>query len=247
MTGAGLSEDGGKGAIERSERGARHPRSTQPAITVLVVDDHRLFAEGIARLLGDEPDFAVVGVAETAAAGVAAVASLRPHVVLLGMALPDMEGLACAARVQEVSPATRVVLMGDTGDEILFRAAVAAGCVGYVDTHVAFAELSRAVRLGAAGEIALAPGQLRMLVPEATATAIEVRQRRELTSRELEVLELIGQGLANKEIARRLGLRINTVRNHVQRILTKLHAHSKLEAFAIASQRHMLAATRPPP
>jgi DNA-binding NarL/FixJ family response regulator len=204
-----------------------------------VIDDHQMVAESILRLLDDEPDITVVGVATTADAGLALAREHRPDVVVMDYELPDLNGVDAARLIRDCSPATNIVMLTGGGGEEVLAAAIEAGCTGYLEKTRAFDDLVRAVRLAAAGEIVLPPGQLTRLLPRLVRGPPAPSRFGTLTKRELEVLALMAEGLANKTMAARLGLRLNTVRNHVQNLLVKLGAHSKLEAVAIAS-RHML-------
>lgn len=192
------------------------------------------------RLLRDEPDIAVVGVASTADDGLSLAKDHQPEVVIMDYELPDFDGVAAARLFLESSPAAHVVLLTGVGSDDILVAAIEAGCSGYLEKTDAFAELARAVRLAATGEIVLPDGQLARILPRLTRGPDTRRRPGDLTVREREVLTLIAEGLGNKAIAVRLGLRLNTVRNHVQRLLLKLDAHSKLEAVALASRQGLL-------
>jgi NarL family two-component system response regulator LiaR len=209
-------------------------------ISVLVIDDHQMVAESILRMLGHEGDMNVVGVATTATAGLVLARDHQPDVVIMDYDLPDLDGVSAARLVRHCSPATNVVMLTGGGGEEMLAAAIEAGCTGYLDKTRAFEELTNAVRLAAAGEIVLPRGQLARLLPRLIRGTPAAPVLGDLTTREREVLGLIAEGLANKAIAVRLGLRLNTVRNHVQNVLVKLDAHSKLAAVAIASRHGLL-------
>jgi DNA-binding NarL/FixJ family response regulator len=206
-------------------------------IRVLLVDDQRMFAESVGRLLANESDIDVVGVALTAEAAVELAASLTPDVAVVDFRLPDGDGASVTKKVLRISPATKVLILTGASDDELLLAAIEAGCSGILTKDRALAELVNAVRLASAGESYI-PAQL-------LATLLQrVRGKRhglgaDLTARELEMLELVRAGTSTAEIAKQLYLSVNTVRNHIQNILTKLNAHSKLEAVAIATKEQL--------
>lgn len=208
--------------------------SVRPAapIKVLVVDDHAMFAEGLLRLLEAEDDISIVGTATTAREAVTSAHELRPDVVLMDYDLPDGDGTGAVARIVAQRPETRVVMLTAFADDAVVQQALEAGCCGYVTKQKAVDEVVYAVRAAHAGEALISPAVLARLLPK-----LDRRYRppgTELTARELDVLRLLVEGMSNQDIANRLSVRLNTVRNHVQNILLKLNAHSKLEAVATA-------------
>lgn len=202
-------------------------------ISVLLVDDHRMFAESIARLLADEADIMVVGMAASGGEGVVLADRLTPDVVLLDYQMPGGDdGVAVAQRIKTAHPETMVVMLTGSADDRVLVAAIEAGCSGFVTKDQVVAEVATAVRAAAAGEALITPTMLARLLPKLRTT--ERRMGGDLTPRELDVLRALALGLPNREIADRLFVSVNTVRNHVQSLLTKLEAHSKLEAVAVA-------------
>jgi DNA-binding NarL/FixJ family response regulator len=201
-------------------------------LRVLVVDDHQMFAESVARILGDEADLEVVGVVGNAADARAAAASAQPDVVLLDFGLPDLDGATTARLLRDEHPSTQIVMLTGQIDDGVFAAAIEAGCVGVVTKDKASSELLSAVRAAGAGELAIPPATLARLLPILRRDGQSAKPQ--LTSREHEVLELLAEGASTVTIAERLVVSPHTVRNHVQRILVKLEVHSKLEAVAVA-------------
>jgi DNA-binding NarL/FixJ family response regulator len=199
---------------------------------VLVVDDHRMFAESIARILGDEADVDVIGVVSTAEDARVAAATGRPDVVLLDFGLPDLDGADAARLIREAHPNAQIVMITGQIDEAVFAAAMKAGCIGFVTKDKATSDLLSAVRAAGAGELAISPAALTRLLPALRRDGDGTAPT--LTKREHEVLALLVDGLSTASIAERLVVSPHTVRNHVQRILGKLGAHSKLEAVAVA-------------
>jgi two-component system response regulator DevR len=214
-------------------------------IRVLIIDDHRMFAESLARLLSDEPDIDVIGVCPTGAEGVAQAAELSPTVVLVDYRLPDLDGVAITSQIKERAPDTYVVMLTGSADDGVLLTAIEAGCSGYLSKDRAAAEVADAVRLAAAGEATISPRELARLLPK-----LGRNQRAaggDLTAREREVLGMLATGLANSAIAATLHLSVNTVRNYVQSILTKLGAHSKLEAVATGVREGIISYPSDPP
>ena len=216
------------GATELSER-----------VRVLIVEDHHVVAEGLELTLQTAADLEVVGVAHTAEQAVGLAERLQPHVILMDFHLPDGSGSAAIARIRARVPGVAVVVLSADSSQETLLLAVEAGASGYLLKTQAAAQVIQAVRRAADGE---------MLIPAATLAALLGRQRQQsgrdserervralLTPRELEVLGLMATGLDNRSISARLSISFTTVRGHVQSILSKLAAHSKLEAVVKAS------------
>jgi DNA-binding NarL/FixJ family response regulator len=202
------------------------------AIRVLIVDDHAMFAESLARLLGDEEGIEVVGVAANSAHGLELVDRLSPTVVLLDYRMPDLDGVETAAAIKAMDPSSMVVMLTGAEDDRVLLGAIDAGCSGFLTKDRAASEVARAVRAAASGEALISPAQLARLLPRLSSKRTEVGT--DLTRRELELLTHLARGSSNKTIASELHLSLNTVRNYVQSVLTKLGAHSKLEAVSTA-------------
>lgn len=206
-------------------------------IRVFVVDDHPIVRQGLVTVLGDVPDFAVVGAAGSVAEAVAEIDSLRPDVALLDLELGTEDGVSAIPRIAEASPATRVLIFTayDT-DERVFGA-LEAGASGYLLKGAPTEEIARAIRAVAAGGSHLEPRVAARLV-----AAVRTTRRGDggLSAREYEVLRLIAAGQSNKEIGRTLSISERTVRFHVTSIFNKLGATSRTQAVALATQRHLL-------
>jgi DNA-binding NarL/FixJ family response regulator len=205
-------------------------------IRVLLVDDHEMVAESFRRVLDAQHDIEVVGVRGSADAAVSAATELRPDVVIMDYVLPDTDGVWAATQIRSVLPDAKVVLLTGSGMPEVLDLALGAGCAGYLEKTSALHELAPAVRAAAAGELVLSPEQAVRHIRDRSLRPATVT----LTAREVEVLRLVSEGLSNKAIAVRLTLSLNTVRTHVQRVLMKLEAHSKLEAVAIARRSGLL-------
>lgn len=205
---------------------------------VLIIDDHRMLAEALAIVLDSEDDLHVVGVAASLAEGLAVVRSRPVDVVLLDYRLPDASGLDGVSMIREISPSAAVIMITAVEDEGLLLAAVEAGCAGFVAKSADLRQIHVAVKHAAAGEAAIQPKLLASLLGRLARRRTE--QPYDLTPREREVLVLISHGHSNAEIAERLVLSVNTIRNHVQSLLGKLGAHSKLEAAAIGVREGLI-------
>ena len=207
-------------------------------ISVLIVDDHEMFAQSLARMLEIEDDIVVAGTARGVTDARDAVLRDPPNIVLMDYYLLDGDGAAATTAIKAESPTTKVVMLTGVSDDAVLLAAIEAGCSGFVSKTNAVEEVVAAVRAAHAGEALISPALLARLLPKLRRTTDT--SGTELTSRELEVLALLSQGLANQAIAEKLTVSVHTVRNHVQNILTKLKAHSKLEAVAVAVKKGLI-------
>lgn len=209
--------------------------SSESVIRVLIVDNDRPTTESFQALLDRHEGIEVVGVATTSASAVRSSERLSPDVVLVNDQLPDLDGLATASSIKATAPSTKVILMTPTHDETVAVAIVDAGCAGVLDKSRAWVELVSAVRAAYHGETIISQEELRRVLSKVRGGSPSGRATY-LTDREEEVLACMREGLSNAMVAERLGLSPNTVRNHVQRILNKLHVHSKLEAVVLTSR-----------
>lgn len=208
------------------------------SITVLIVDDHTMFAEGLARSLSDSLDIEVVGCASTGREAEELCRDAAPDVVLMDFGLPDQDGALTTRAVRADAPEIKVVMLTSLVDDSVVLSAIDAGCSGYVTKDMQISELVEAIRATHAGEALIAPAMLARLLPRLRPSYRGVGS--DLTAREREVLGLLAEGLPNKDIADRLVISLNTVRTHVQNVLTKLQAHSKLEAVAVATRERII-------
>ena len=207
-----------------------------PPIRVLLIDDHAVFCDALAAILGIEPDIEAVGRGGSVRDAIEGSRVLQPDVVLLDVHLPDGSGVAAAARIKKERPQTQVVILTSDEEEAVLQAAVEAGVTGYLSKHEAASQVLQAVRSAARGEALIAPYMLARLL-EGIQRSPEPQAVTPLTARELTVLTELVAGHNNDVIARALRLSPNTVRTHVQNILSKLKVHSKLEAVSLAIRR----------
>jgi putative two-component system response regulator len=220
-------------------RRAYPDREEEPPIRVLVVDDHETFVTNLLHLLDAERAVRVVATAVSVLAAEQAVVAYEPDVLLMDFELPDGDGIAALARIRALVPSAKVVMLtGRTSHEALIRA-IDAGCAGFVGKTEPVDKLIDAIRAAHHGDTLTPVTDLPRLLDSLSPTSRGLGS--DLGPRELEILRLVAGGLANKAIAQRLYISLNTVRNHVQHILQKLDAHSRLEAVATAVRENVIA------
>ncbi|HWE57192.1 MAG TPA: response regulator [Acidimicrobiales bacterium] len=233
------------GALERvvAVRDEYPDIDEQARIRVMIVDDHEVFVQSLVRLIGSVADMRVVGVAGSVAAAVDAAGRYQPDVVLMDLELPDGDGASATRAIRSLVPATKVVMLTGRTDRQAVASAVSAGCAGYVPKTESADRVVQMVRAVQTGDESIPaeemPDLLKSLRPSATGLGADLRPR------EIEVLELMAVGLSNRVIADRLHMGLNTVGNHVQSILGKLDAHSKLEAVAVAVREGVIGRSEP--
>lgn len=196
-------------------------------ISVLLVDDHALVRRGFRRILEDEADIIVVGEAGDGSEAVRLAKQLKPTVVVMDCALPGMSGLLATRKILETHPEQAILMLSMHSEETLVRQALEAGALGYVLKNAVDLELPAAIRKVAAGKTVLDP-------QVAKRSALKGERNGGLTTRELEILQLIVDGKSNKEIADQLGLSVNTVAVHRANIMDALGIHKAAELVVYA-------------
>jgi DNA-binding NarL/FixJ family response regulator len=210
-------------------------------IAVLLAEDHMIVREGLRALLEAEDDIEVVGEAETGRQAIQLVKKLRPAVVLMDIAMPRLNGLEATRRILKAVPATRVLILSAHGDDEYVRQAVMLGAAGYLIKQTSADLLSRAIREVQKGNTFFSPSiadRLRGLSLELPDGRGALKGKKSaLSSREAEVLQLIAEGKANKQVARELGISVKTVEKHRQHLMRKLDLHDTagLTRYAIAA------------
>jgi NarL family two-component system response regulator LiaR len=200
------------------------------AIRVLLVDDHSVVREGLHMFLGRDPDLLVVGEAADGVEAVQLARQLHPNVVLMDLLMPVMDGIAATAVIREELPDIEVVALTSVLESESVVGAVKAGAIGYLLKDTQAAELRRAIKAAAAGQVQLSPQALGYLLHK-----VQLPEAQDaLTGRESEVLRLLARGLSNKEIARDLHVSEDTVKTHVAHILAKLGVQSRTQAVLAA-------------
>ncbi len=206
------------------------------SISVLVVDDHPLFRQGVVHSLGTVPDLTVVGEAANGEGALKLTRELLPDVVLLDISMPGWDGLVTAEKIATACPASVIVMLTVSEDKDKLLAAFKAGARAYVLKGVAAEELANVIRAAMRGDVYVSPSlAAEMLVTLTRGRAPDALQ--ELTERESEILRLIGDGLTNREIGARIFLSEKTIKHHVTNILQKLQVRSRVEA-ALFAARH---------
>ena len=207
-------------------------------ITLLLADPHEMVAESLRLALDGAPDLQVTGIA-TSLDSLEELAAVREvDVVLLDQRLSEVGVATCVRRVRAVMPATKILMLSASPNEAAAVVALEAGCAGVVSKTLSLDDLVAAVRAAADGELRLDSDMLARLVPRLSRSYRAPGA--DLTLREREVLRLVAEGMSTADMARRMFVSPNTVRNHVQSILTKLGVHSKLEALVVATRAGLL-------
>ena len=205
-------------------------------IRVFLLDDHEIVRRGVRELLEAEPDMAVVGEAGTAESALARIPALRPDVAVLDVRLPDGDGVTVCRDIRSKMPEVACLMLTSFGDDEALFDAIMAGAAGYVLKQINGLDLVGAVRTLAAGE--------SMLDPEAASRVMrrmrDQAQRRDplagLTGQERRILELIGEGLTNRQIGERMYLAEKTVKNYVSGLFAKLGMERRTQAAAYAAR-----------
>jgi DNA-binding NarL/FixJ family response regulator len=208
-------------------------------IAVLLVDDHAVVRQGLRALIEAEGDMVVVGEAENGRQAVAQTKKLLPDVVVMDVAMPGMNGLEATRQIVRHGPSAKVLVLTSYGDEDYVAQLLEAGAIGYLVKQTAAADLLRAIREVRGGNKFFSPAiakRLRQQDREAFLGGQSVSRIARLTSREAEVLQLVAEGLANKQIAAELSISIKTVEKHRQQAMNKLNIHdvAGLTRYAIA-------------
>jgi DNA-binding NarL/FixJ family response regulator len=219
---------------------AADPSGGEPTITVMVVDDHPMWREGVARDLAE----AGLEVTATAADGDQALArarAVRPRVVVLDLQIPPPDGVEVTATLVREDPAVRVLVLSASGEQGDVLEAVKAGATGYLVKSASRAELVAAVRRVAAGDTVFTPGLAGLVLGEyrrlSDGTSPVAEDTPRLTERETEVLRQVAKGMSYKQIADRLVISHRTVQNHVQNTLRKLQLHNRVQLVRYAIEQ----------
>lgn len=225
------------------------------SIRVVLVDDTRMFRDGLRMVIDLEDDLTVVGVASNGAEGVEIVGQLQPDVVLMDIRMPEMDGVEATRRIKAKWPHIHVLVLTTYSDDEFIFDALKAGAVGYMVKDLPASDLVQAIRTVNQGGALIPPAIAARLLAEytriaaggaptaaaPTAQADEARPRvADLTPRETEILRLVARGLSNKEIADQLYLSEGTVKNYVSSIFSKLHARDRAQAISLALRQGLV-------
>lgn len=209
---------------------------TQPPIRILIVDDHGIVRKGTRALLERIPDFAVVGEAGNGKGAVAQAKELQPDVILMDLMMPEMDGIKAIGLITASQPNSRILaLTSFAADDKVFPA-IKAGALGYMLKDADPEDLIQAIRQVHRGEPSLHPSIARKVLQELgrPQTAPPSSGPDPLTERELEVLQLVAQGLTNQQMAEQLTVAEVTIRTHISNILSKLHLANRVQATLYA-------------
>lgn len=218
-------------------------------IRVLIVDDHTLFREGLAGLLGEREEMEVVGEARDGLEAVEKAKELMPDIILMDLRMARCDGLEATRLIKKDMPYAAIAMLTvSEKDEDLFEA-MKAGAKGYILKTVTATELASVVAFIAQGHVVIAPAMAERLLAEFGTMAQKQDEASSgiarLTEKESEILTMVGQGLSNKEIARRLYVSEATVKTHLRNILEKLHLHNRIQAAVFAAEKGLLSSRKP--
>ena len=210
-------------------------------ITVLLAEDHMVVREGFHKMLELEGDFEVVGEAQDGRLAVALAKKLRPDVVLMDIAMPQLNGLEATRQVLKAAPATKVIMLSAHSDDAYVKNAAESGALGFLLKQTSAHDVCRAIREVYNGKTFFSPAisrrQDRLNPPSLNRAGVLKKKAAELTSREVEVLQLIAEGKANKQTASELGIGVKTVEKHREHLMEKLDIHDTagLTRYAIST------------
>lgn len=200
------------------------------AIRILIVDDHAVVRQGLRMFLKTDHSFDIVGEAENGEQALRVARELKPDVVLMDLLMPVMDGIAATEAIRRELPDTEVLALTSVLEHASITNAIRAGAIGYLLKDTQAADLRRAIHAAADHQVQLSPAVAAQLMREVRLPDLSHM----LTERETQVLRLIAQGKANKEIARALAISEETVKSHVSNIFSKLHVNSRTQAALYA-------------
>jgi len=211
-------------------------------IHIFIADDNRLLREGLVSMLSEQEDIIVLGSAASGRKALAQIKELRPEVALIDIGMPEKDGIEVTQALHRDMPEVKVIILGmpDLTDEIL--ACIEAGAAGYVLKEASFDSLVETIRSAQRGESFCSPRMAASLFSRVAELAGEQipQSSVKLTPREVQIINQIADGLSNKEIAQKLSIEVQTVKNHIHNILDKLQLHNRLEAVQYARERKLL-------
>lgn len=210
------------------------------AITVMLVDDHRVVRQGLRDFLELQDDIDVVGEASSGEEGAALAKELLPDVVLMDLVMPGMDGVETTRRIKAVSPSSRVIVLTSFADDDKVFPAIKAGAISYLLKDISPEDLAHAIRAAQRNEAVLHPEVAAKLMQEFSTPHAAEAPVEQLTDREMDVLRLIARGMSNKEIADALIISEKTVKTHVSNILSKLHLADRTQAAIYALRQRLV-------
>jgi DNA-binding NarL/FixJ family response regulator len=225
--------------------GTEPPAGVGDVIRVMICDDHALFRRGLMMVLETEDGLDVVGEAEDGEEAIRRCEELVPDVVLMDVRMPRVSGIEASRAIADAVPTAKILMLTVSDEEDDLYDAIKAGATGYLLKEISIDEVASAIRAVMSGQSLISPSMASKLLTEFTNLAKRAEEKQSLpsprlTDRELEVLELVAQGMSNRAIAAELYISENTVKNHVRNILEKLHLHSRMEAVVYAVREKLL-------
>ena len=205
---------------------------TKEKIKIMLVDDHLVVRMGIASILSFEPDFKIIGQADSGAEALSMLQILNPDVVIMDLMMPDMDGVTATRQILSAHPNIRILVLTSFGTSIEVHGAIEAGATGVLLKTSTQEEICSAIRLVFNGQNVLSPEIKNTLKCSTVDTMISERQK--------EILRLIANGYSNKEIARILDIGTNCVKYHLRVVFANLGASTRAEAISIAHERRMI-------
>jgi DNA-binding NarL/FixJ family response regulator len=209
-------------------------------IRILVIDDHQVVRDGLRWILGEEPDLEIAGEAASAAEGLDAIARIPCDVVLLDIHLPDRNGLEALDDIHAAKPDLPVVILTMSAEPEYVEDAVRKGAAGYLVKNAPQAELIRAIRAAAAGDVYIQAEVTRPLLARFARDVRAPGAAPALSPREEQVVSLLAEGLANKQIAHQLGISETTVKGYLRDVYDKLGANDRAQAVAISLRNRLI-------
>jgi DNA-binding NarL/FixJ family response regulator len=224
------------------------PEGGPETLRVLVCDDHALFRRGLQTVLEQEPDLELVGEAADGEEVVVRAQELMPDVILMDVRMPRKSGIEAASQIKDALPHVKILMLTISDDEADLYEAIKAGASGYLLKEIPIEEVADAIRSVWAGQSRISPSMASKLLTEFAAMTKATDEKPQmpaprLTDREMEVLRLVARGLNNRDIAAKLFISENTVKNHIRNMLEKLHLHSRMEAVVYAVREKMIEIT----
>ncbi|MBN8654259.1 MAG: response regulator transcription factor [Anaerolineae bacterium] len=213
-------------------------------VRVLLADDHALFREGLAGIIGSQPDMQVVGEANDGLEAFIKAQELKPDLILMDVQMPGMDGIEAVRQIKQVLPETIIVMLSVRGDDEMLFEALKNGAQGYLLKEIRSQALLEMLRGALQGEAALSPNLAGRVLSEfrrlSKGGVPEKEDDSGLTEREQQVLSQASNGATDKEIAAALNISLNTVKTHIRNILSKLHVSTRREATRAAKAKGIL-------